>query len=155
MGKYEDASARSKKGVSSSYADDNVYVKNSDFLEGLGFEGNGLYAARTFNLGDVILEYRGIIISDAKAEKKKTHRNYMFDVKLKGRVLHVIDGANNKHASAAKFVNSVLKYSDRKRNSKFVQYDQKIFLVATKKIYANREIISFYGEDTHRVITQK
>jgi hypothetical protein len=76
----------------------------------------------------------------------------MFDVKDGKKVIHVIDGANNKFASAAKYTNTTRTFADKKRNSEFVQYNKKIYLVASKKLLKNSEIISYYGNDTERVI---
>jgi SET domain-containing protein len=154
MGKYAEASARTKIGVHSTYTDDWVRVGPSKFLKKLGFHGNGLFANRNYKAGDVVIEYIGRTITDKDAEGKLRFSQYMFDVKVNGKVIHVIDGANNKYSSAAKFVNSSSSWDSTQRNAEFTQYNQRVYLVATKGIIAGTEIISYYGNDTMRVIQQ-
>ncbi|NBP03495.1 MAG: SET domain-containing protein-lysine N-methyltransferase [Proteobacteria bacterium] len=155
MSKYAEASLRTKTNVSANYSDDYVYVSESKYLNKLGYQGNGLYANQTFNAGDIILEYKGKKITDHQAELKKSHKQYMFDVKDGKKVLFVIDGANNRFASAAKYTNTTRTFASRQRNSEFIQYNKKIYLVASKKIRQNTEIITYYGNDTDRVINSK
>lgn len=109
MGKFQDASDRTRVGV---FADDYVYVDNSQFLESLNLEGKGLFAATDYEKGDVIQEYRGTIISDEEAELKTRCKNYMMDVKENHKVIHVIDAANSRSSSAVKFVNTTLTWND-------------------------------------------
>lgn len=149
MGKYKDARARTRVGVSPAFRDEWVYVSTSSYIS----SGYGLYASRTYHKGDVIIEYVGKRISDADAEKKKAHKRYLFDVRGRNRkVLFVLDAASPKVSSAARYVNTTLSYGDPVRNTKFIQYKKRIYLVATRRIQPNREIISFYGADTHRLI---
>lgn len=153
MGKYEEASLRTRVGVSADYENDDVYVAESQYLLSLGItdRNNGLYAARTYNKGDVIIEYIGKRISLAEAKAKQRAKKYMFDVRKDGKIDTVIDSANNKYSSAAKFVNTILYYEDG-QNAEFKQYNQKIYLVAIKKIPANKEILAWYGKNTQAVI---
>ena len=152
MGKFQDASDRTRVGV---FADEYIFVDNSQFLETLGIEGKGLFAATDYEVGDVIQEYRGKIISDEEAEQKTRSKNYMMDVKENHKVIHVIDAANSRSSSAVKFVNTTLTWNDHKRNAEFTQYNKKIYLVATKKIKTGSEILVYYGPDTKRIVTQK
>lgn len=50
MSKYAEASKRTKTNVSTNYFDDYVFVAESKYLEALGYQGNGLYANKTFYL---------------------------------------------------------------------------------------------------------
>jgi hypothetical protein len=150
--KYEEASARTHTGVSRDYADEYVAVGPSKFLESIGAAGSGLYASRPYNSGDVIVEYTGKIISVEDSEKKKKNRNYFFEVRRGRKPVYVIDSANNRNSSAAKFVNTVLEFGDRRRNAEFVQRNMKIYLKATKSIKRGQEIIGYYGENTQGVI---
>jgi hypothetical protein len=151
-GKFEEASLRTKKGVNTTYHDEYVRVKESEYLKKLNLTGNGLYAERVFNKGDVIMEYLGKIISDKAAEAMTVHRKYLFDVKKGKKVIHVIDANNNLVASAIKFVNTVQDWYDQARNSHFVQWNKKIYLVASKRITKGKEFLAYYGPDTDRII---
>jgi SET domain-containing protein len=125
-------------------------VAPSKFLKKLRINGNGLYANRNYKAGDVVIEYIGRTITDKEAESKSRFSQCMFDVKVNGKVIHVIDSANNKYSSAAKFVNSSSSWHSRQRNAEFKQYNQSVYLVATKGIRAGTEIISYYVLYTNR-----
>ncbi len=155
MGKYEEASLRTLVGVSSQHIDDDVYVHPSKYLLKLGItdKNNGLYANRTFQAGDVIIEYIGKQISLEKSNTKSRAKQYMFEVRKNGKVAFVIDAANNKFSSAAKFANTVI-YDNEGQNAEFKQYKQRIYLVALKRIRANTEILTWYGHNTHGVINE-
>lgn len=156
MGKYREASARTKPGVTPTYTDDYVYVAPSEYLGYLKNGDLGLYANRKFYPRDVIVEYLGKKITDSQAERKQKSKQYMFDVKAPGnKIVFVLDGASNKHASAAKFVNTVLSWNDPKRNAEFVQYNQRIYLIASKMIQKGDELLSFYGTETLDIIRAK
>jgi SET domain-containing protein len=152
MGKYQVASDRTIRGVTRNFMDDWVYVSKSKFLKSSGHFGYGLYSNTEYAPGDVILEYLGKHISDASANAKRRYTQYLFDVTHKHKVAFVIDAANNKYASAAKFANSTLTFNDNKRNAEFFQYKQRVYLVASKHIRKNKEIITYYGPDTINVI---
>ena len=149
MGKYQEASDRTRVGV---FSDDYIFVDDSIFLESLGVTGKGLYAATNYEPGDVIIEYKGKILSDNEAERKKRAKQYLMDVKQNGKVVHVIDGANAKLSSAGRFANTTLTWNDRRRNAEIKQYNKKMYLVASKKIHKGKEILIFYGPDTVKFI---
>lgn len=157
MGKYLRASIRTLKRSSRKFENEDVYVQESAFLKDeCDTGGLGLYASRPYRKGDVVQEYKGNEISDRAANMKSRSRQYMFDVKgANGKVLFVIDAARASTSSAARYTNAVLDYNDPRRNAEFKQYDQKIYLVASKPIKTHQEIISFYGADTSRVICEK
>jgi len=46
---------------------------------------------------------------------------YMFEVKVNGEIIKVIDGALARTSSAARYANTVLEFDDPERNSTFVQ----------------------------------
>jgi len=154
MGVYKEASERTVVGVSKRHVDDFVFVSESMFLKGKGLKGYVLFANKTFEKGRIIIEYVGKLLTDRQAETKKRYKQYMFDVKSNGKVIFVIDGANSKYASAAKFVNTTEIFFDKHRNAEFVQYNQKIYLKASSKIKEGDEIIAFYGPDTHKIINR-
>jgi hypothetical protein len=146
--KYTKASKRTKLNkVPTGYT-----VKASQHLAAKGIVANGLYTDHALKNGDVVAEYRGKILSLDQALKKKTNRAYMFDVKVGKKVTHVIDAANKKLSSFARFANSA-DYDDQ-QNVKFVQKDKKIYLVAKRKIAKNTELLTWYGKRTSDVIRQ-
>jgi hypothetical protein len=79
----------------------------------------------------------------------------MFEVKVKGKIIKVIDGASASTTSAARYANTVLEFDDPNRNSEFVQYNSRIYLKASKKIKRNQEIMTYYGDKTSGVINAK
>lgn len=155
MGVYQEASERTKINVTNNYSDKYVHVSPSKYLEKLGVTGNGLYTNQEYKAGTPILEYKGKIVTDEQAERKTKKKQYMFDVKKGKKIVHVIDGANNRFASAAKFVNSTRTFASRERNAEFKQYSGRIYLVASKNIRKNKEILAYYGSDTLRIIDAK
>ncbi len=154
MGKYQQASDRTRRGVDNDYEDNYVYVSNSTFLKNLGTTGYGLFASRTFQPDDVILEYFGKNITLEDSTNKRSHTNYFFEVTKGNKIVRVIDGANKRYASAARYSNSTATWEDPVRNAEFKQFNQKIYLVASKLIQPNQEIISYYGKDTYFIINQ-
>ena len=152
MGKFSEASKRTPKTSSSSFSNDDVYVSQSAYLKSCKVNGSGLYANRSYDKGDVIQEYRGKIISVDQSNEKSRNKQYMFNVKHNHKTLFVIDAAVARTSSASRYVNSVSSFTDNDRNTEFVQYKQRIYLVASKKIAKHDELISFYGENTDKII---
>lgn len=151
--KYNDASVRTSKKSSPTFMNDDVYVSKSIFLKKNGVDGYGLYASRPYDVGDVIQEYTGIKIDLEQAANKKSHKNYFFEVKKNGRTSFIIDAANASRSSPARFVNSIrYEHEEKFRNTSFVQYQQKIYLVAIKPIKKTDELIAYYGKFTETII---
>lgn len=148
MGKYQEASDRTPQYSNDSYIDQWVRVGKSIFVTG----EKGLFANRRFNNGDVIQELKGKIISDENAEKLSECQDYLFDVKDKNKIYHVINVCDAATASAARYVNSVRHFMNKKRNAEFKQYNKHIYLVASRNISKGTEILSYYGEDTLKLI---
>lgn len=144
---------RTPKTSSKTFVNDDVYVSKSKFLDSCNAKGFGLYANRMYRNGDVIQEYKGKVISKKQSEEKMKNNQYMFEVKQNNKtILFVIDAAVAKTSSALRYVNSVLDCNDKRRNTEFVQYDKRIYLVAIKKIRKNDEFVSYYGENTDKII---
>ena len=152
MGKFSEASKRTLKTSSNSFSNNDVYVSQSVYLQSCEVRGWGLYANRLYNKGDVIQEYIGKIISLEQSNAKTRNKQYMFNVRKNHKISFVIDAAVASKSSAARYVNSVTSFTDNDRNTEFVQYNQRIYLVAAKQIVKHRELISFYGEDTDKII---
>ena len=152
MGKFSEASIRTPKSSSNSFSNNDVYVSLSTYLSTCKVKGFGLYANRSYNKGDVIQEYKGKQISVEHSNQKSRNKQYMFNVKQNNKIIFVIDAAVARTSSAARYVNSVTDFTDNDRNTEFVQYKQRIYLVATKRISKKDELISYYGEHTDQVI---
>jgi len=148
----EQAQEWTQRGAFDDYIDENVFVDDSKFLSNMKIRGKGLYAARDFRKNEYIQEYLGKMITDQEAERKTKNTNYMFDVKGKRGILFVLDGAQKRYSSAARYVNAANKLSQQ--NSYFKQVGDRIMLRALKRIPKYNEIIGWYGPDTHRVIKQ-
>ena len=152
--KFEEASVRTPTKSDPHFSNEDVYVKKSLFLTDRGVKGSGLYASRAYAVDDIIQEYTGKIISLKDCSKKKTHRNYFFEVRgANKKIIHVIDGANTLHAGPARYVNSI-QFEDEvdSQNTKFVQRNKKIYLIAIKPIRKHDELISYYGKHTEDII---
>ena len=155
LDKFKDASARTPNRSSPTFANEDVYVKKSRFLMDRKVNGYGLYASRDYQIGDVIQEYTGKVMSLEECKKKRTHRNYFFEVRKNGQIEFVIDGANTTHSGPARYVNTI-RYEEEVpfQNTKFVQKRMKIYLVAIRPIYREDELISYYGKHTEAIISQ-
>lgn len=147
--KYEQASKISQLNkVPPGYA-----VKPSKHLAVKGIVSNGLYSLNALPKDHVIGRYRGKVLTLAEALKKKNNRSYMFDVKVKKKVVHVIDAGNKKTSSFVRFANAA--DTDDQQNTKFVQKGTEVFLVSLERIPKNTELLTWYGKQTVDVIDQK
>lgn len=148
------ASTLTSKSSNKNFKNNEVFVAKSKFLMKSEIDSYGLYASKSYNINDVIQEYIGIKMSLTRSSVKKSHRNYFFDVKSNGKAIYVIDSANASKSSPARYVNSI-RYKDEEiyMNTKFVQHDFKIYLIAIKPIKANDELIAYYGKATEAIIS--
>lgn len=149
MGKFSEASSRTKVGVSSRYADEEVRVTKSAFLASKGIKGLGLYSQRRLKKGYLIGEFVGDILTDAEAEAKKDGKAYLFDVRQQGRIVHVIDGSNPRKSSVPRYANAA--DTAAQQNAAWRQYDGRIYLEVIKDISRNREILTWYGHRTGKI----
>ena len=109
-------------------------------------KGQGLYAAQDLPPFSVIGEYIGEkIVDSAKAKGKSDYRFAVVDLRT-GRTLFTIDGKNELLSSIARYANAA--DTLEQVNAEFVQFRERVFLLATRKIRADEEIITWYGEDT-------
>jgi hypothetical protein len=153
MGKFKEASNRTPSTSSPTFENDDVYVGISTYLKEK--DQHGLFANRDFDENEIIQEYIGKNITNEESNNKKKSTMYMFEVKVNGRVDKVIDGALARTSSAARYANTVLDFDDPERNSTFVQYNERIYLKASRKIKRFQEIITYYGKNTQNVINAK
>jgi SET domain-containing protein len=155
MGKFSDASKRTPSHSSPTFENDDVYVAESSYVKEKHQRCLGLFANRNFDEGEIIQEYIGKHITKEESDNKTKSTMYMFEVKVNGRVDKIIDGANARTTSAARYANTVLKNDDPMKNSDFVQYRGRIYLKAVKKILKSQEIITYYGKNTQDIINAK
>lgn len=144
------ASTRSSPGkIPAGYA-----VEQSKFLTQNNVIGDGLYTLLNIEAGHFIGEYKGKRLTVDQAAKKKTKRNYFFDVKgKKKQVLFVIDAADTRASSFLRYVNAANARDEQ--NATFVQKNRKIYLKALRDIRAGEEILTWYGASTRDLINQK
>eukprot|EP00243_Klebsormidium_subtile_P007368 TRINITY_DN3273_c0_g3_i2.p2 TRINITY_DN3273_c0_g3~~TRINITY_DN3273_c0_g3_i2.p2 ORF type:complete len:162 (+),score=12.03 TRINITY_DN3273_c0_g3_i2:162-647(+) len=152
MGKYQEASLRTKVGVTSRYTDAFVKVAKSKFLANKGLKGLGLYSQRHLKKGYIIGEFVGKILTDAEAEAKQGDKSYLFDVRKKGRVMYVIDGSDPKTSSVPRYPNAA--DTEAQQNAAWKQYDGKIYMVLTKNVPKGQEILTWYGRSTSHITGQ-
>ena len=110
-----------------------------------------MYTRAPLKAGDVIGQYRGLIIDTHTANRKQRGRAFLFEVRKRGKVVHVIDGAQWRRSSFVRFANAA--DWEEEQNSKFVQFKSEIFLVATSDVRAGSELLTWYGRHTAAVIT--
>jgi hypothetical protein len=152
MGKYREASLRTKVGVSSKYADENVRVAKSGFLASKGINGLGLYSQRRLKKGYVIGEFVGNVLTDAETEAKQDNKGYLFDVRQRGRIVYVIDGSNPFQSSVPRYANAA--DTAGQQNATWKQYAGRIYMEMTKDIPRGKEILTWYGAATLKVVGQ-
>lgn len=88
----------------------------------------------------------------ADAVKKKRNMFYMFDVKRGGHVAYVIDGANAKTSSVLRYVNAA--DTEDQQNAIWKQYAGRIYMMLTKDLSKDREILTWYGAATPEIVGQ-
>lgn len=113
-------------------------------------DGNviGLFTDHAIEKGDYIGEYLGKVLTPEEAMTNKS--KYMFDVREGRKSVFVLDGKNKKCSSFVRYANAANKLSQQ--NTKFEQYDKRIFLRAIKNIRPNSEILTWYGDETSEII---
>lgn len=149
MGKYSKASMRTKVGVNGRYEDAYVRVAKSSFLAHKRLKGLGLYSKRALKRGFIIAEFVGKILTDAEADAKTGDKSYLFDVRKRGRVEYVIDGADASTSSVPRYANA----ADTKgqQNAEWKQYAGRIYMVLTKNVPKEKEILTWYGSSTSNI----
>lgn len=132
---------------------DGFAVRTSRFLRRKGCPGRGLFTTAPLQPGDVIGQYRGRVIDEPTADRKVRGRSYLFEVRRRGKVVHVIDGGQWRHSSFVRFANAA--DWEYEQNCKFVQHNGEIFLVATSAVAAGAELLTWYGKNTQGVIASR
>lgn len=107
--------------------------------------GKGLYTTKEISRGTKIVEYKGKIITWAYALEHEDENPYLYYVSDD----YVIDGKSKK-MSLASYVNDargLTRIKSLLNNCKYVQEENKVFVVATKYIPEGAEILVGYGKE--------
>ena len=153
--RFQEAAAATRVGVSPFHTDPRVRVLPSRYLAASGHTGSGLYASRPFKASQVIVEYRGEVLSCGQASLR-TDRTYMMlagggpGKRAPGQLPYYIDALCNAKASPAKYVNSPVCRDDQ--NCTFRSHRGRVFLCADQNIEAGEELLAWYGADTAVII---
>ena len=125
-------------------------VAKSGFLAAKGIRSYGLYSQRRLLKGYVLGEFLGRILSDQEAKTRVGGESYLFDVKNGRKVAYVIDGADARESSVVRYANSADMLGQQ--NAAWRQYDGRIYLELIKRVSKGREILTWYGENTSRLL---
>ena len=112
-----------------------------------------LYLARAVARVGLVISRLCCSIDNARpstANRKQRGCAFLFEVRKRGKVAHVIDGAQWRRSSFVRFANAA--DWEEEQNSKFVQFKSEIFLVATSDVRAGSELLTWYGRHTAAVI---
>lgn len=107
----------------------------------------GLFACNSILSGTLIGEYRGLIITEDEAERKRSNRNYFFG--LEGLDC-LIDSGNQKLSSFLRYINAPNDPSEA--NTDFFQVNDRILCMAKVDIEAGSELLAWYGPNTKQLI---
>ena len=146
---FQEARRRSVRGV----VPPNFSVRSSRLLARKGVQALGLYTTSALPAGFVIGQYRGRVISVEEATAKTRNRNFMFEVRRRGRVIHVIDGARRRQSSFVRFANAA--DWESQQNTAFVQFRGEIFLRTVRPVSAGSELLTWYGRSTAAIIAMR
>jgi hypothetical protein len=106
MGKYKEASKRTKVGIISRYEDKSVRVEERFCFCKQRNQRPWSVQQQRLRKGYNIGKYMGRILTVADAEQRKWNKFCMSDIKVGGRIAYVIDGANAKTSSVLRYVNA-------------------------------------------------
>jgi SET domain-containing protein len=122
-----------------------VSVKKSSIPQA----GLGLYAERTFEVDDRIVEYTGEKLTTDQYERRyKNDQLGSYGLALSEK--YVID-ARRTDAGVARYACDY-HGSGKKPNAEYVNFGGRVWIVATRRIKQGEEILTDYGEDMHRAL---
>ncbi len=111
--------------------------------------GLGLYAERTFEVDDRIVEYTGEKLTTDQYERRyKNDQLGSYGLALSEK--YVID-ARRTDAGVARYACDY-HGSGKKPNAEYVNFGGRVWIVATRRIKQGEEILTDYGEDMHRAL---
>lgn len=111
-------------------------------IKGAGF---GLFATKSFAVGDRIVEYKGDVLTQAEYDARYDENNMgAYGIELNDT--HVIDAARTT-SGVARYACSYQGSGARKPNAEYVSDEQQVWIVALKPIKAGQEIFTDYGEE--------
>jgi len=109
--------------------------------------GEGLFAARCFAKGDVLGEYRGVVVSMMQRLKRDDDDT---DYMMGGWGMNTFVDAKDCYEAAGRYVNHA--FDPAQRNAYFQRHADEpwALLVATREIAAGEEIYASYSDDYWR-----
>ncbi len=112
--------------------------------------GNGLFTTSFIPKGSYITEYQGKITSWKDADHDEGHNLYIYFVNRN----HVIDASKNKKdfAHFANDASGKTKVKGIRNNSEYEVKGKKVYIVSTRDILPNQEVLVGYGQDYWDVI---
>ena len=114
--------------------------------------GKGLFTSRFIPKGTLIVEYKGRVSTWKKVLEGKVFNGYVYYLKRE----HVIDAMTYKKALArfANDANGLINTNELVNNSKFMLREDKVYIRATKDIFASEEIFVSYGKEYWKVVAE-
>jgi SET domain-containing protein len=107
--------------------------------------GYGLFAARNFDVGDRIVEYKGEVITQEEYDARYNETNMgAYGIELNDT--HVIDAARTS-SGVARYACSYHGSKAKKPNAEYVSDEERVWIVALRPIKAGEEIFTDYGEE--------
>ncbi|MFP5471346.1 MAG: SET domain-containing protein [Bacteroidia bacterium] len=117
--------------------------------------GKGLFTLENISKGELVVEYKGEIITDKEANRRAANDDaygYMFYINKK----HCIDAYYTPQHKAryANDADGLGRTKNLKNNSVYEIVGKKCFIKATKSIKAGEEIFVSYGKEYWKVIKE-
>lgn len=108
--------------------------------------GMGVFANKTIKKGVLLGEYKGRFLTPAEYNKKKSHKDYIWEIPSNdGEIIGYVDGGNKKYSNWTRYVNSP---SNQKReNVEMKIIDGRVFYFSCKNIKKGNELFIWYGEE--------
>ena len=127
------------------FGTDIVYFKKST----IRCAGIGAFARKDIPEDMRLGEYQGRILSNEEAlELPNSKSHYLFEINVRKGDNIYVDARLLKYANWCRFVNSIKKPHQRKKeNVRYYQYGQKIWLKTTRDIKEGEELICDYGDE--------
>jgi len=126
--------------------------------------GMGVFATRDIKKGEVLDEYVGKFLTPEQYAKKRSHKNYIWELMTPSdEVIAYIDSGNKKYSNWTRFVNTPSKKSEAnminiqmnatseeskdKNKATYNPTGTAVFYCAKKDIKKGEELLIWYGEE--------
>jgi SET domain-containing protein len=107
--------------------------------------GMGAFATEIIPKGTTIVEYTGRRLTPDEADRKHSHRDYLMLIQVSGKTESVIDAANKKNSSCARFINCAR--FEEEQNVIFVQRNRRMWVKVQRDIAPGEELLVSYGDE--------